>query len=183
MWSAFHSPAAVFRQIVQARSAQLALFWFSFLEATMLPIPMEAVIAPYMQMRRDIIWRIATIALLGFMTSALMGYGVGALFFDTLGQPLIDRMGWGPEYEEMAEFLETSGFWAMLVLALTPVPTQIAMIGAGAMGVPLVLFVPAMLLARGGRYYGTAVLVRFYGDRIVRWFTDRRSRKAEQRSF
>lgn len=180
MFNAFTNPAEVVQRIVRARSAQLALFGFSFLEATLLPIPMEAVLAPYMQLRRDIMWRIATIALAGFLTSALMGYGIGALFFDELGAPLIARMGWQAEYDEMAAFLEAHGFWAMLAVGVTPVPTQLAMIGAGALGVPLFLFVPAMFVARGVRYYGTALLIWIYGDRVVRWFARRRSARAPQ---
>jgi membrane protein YqaA with SNARE-associated domain len=162
------------RRIVNARYGQLALFGFSFLEATMLPVPVEAVLAPYMQMRRDILWWLATVALAGFMASALLGYGVGALAFDEIGVPLIARLGWGPAYDEASAALASGGFWAMLAIGLTPVPTQIAMIGAGALGVPLAVFVPAMLVARGLRYYGLALLVTVFGDRIVGWFARRR---------
>jgi membrane protein YqaA with SNARE-associated domain len=139
----------------------------------LLPIPIEAVLAPFMQMRRDIIWWVATLALAGFVTAALMGYGVGALFQDEVGHPIIRSMGWESQYEEAAEFLEGSGFWALLAIGLTPVPTQIVMIGAGALAVPLYFFVPAILLARGLRCYGLGLLVHLYGDRVVAYFTRR----------
>jgi membrane protein YqaA with SNARE-associated domain len=164
------------RRIVEARSAQLALFWFSFLEATILPIPVETVMTPYMQMRRDILWRIATIALAGFMTSALLGYFLGALFFDTLGEPLIARMGWNDEFARVQGVIGSDGFLAMLLIGLTPVPTQVAMIGAGSLEVPIPQFIAAMLIARSIRYYGVGLLVYFFGDRVVRWFTPRKPR-------
>ena len=37
--------------------------------------------APYMQLRRDRVWLIAAVGLAGFLTSALVGYLIGALLF------------------------------------------------------------------------------------------------------
>ena len=118
-------------RVVRARSAQLALFWFSFLEATALPIPVETVMVPYMQMRRDLIGRIALIALAGFMCSALLGYLVGAVLFEVAGAPLIEWMGWSGHFESVQARLADDGFIAMLLVGLAPLPTQAVMIGAG----------------------------------------------------
>lgn len=163
------------RRIVDAPSALFALFCFSFLEATMLPVPVEAVMAPYMQMRRDILWRIAGVALAGFMASALLGYGLGSLFFDTIGAPLVERMGWGDRLADVQGLIEGRGFWAMLVIGITPVPTQLAMISAGSLQIPVAAFIGAMLIARGLRYFGMGLLVYLYGDRVVRWVTPRKA--------
>jgi membrane protein YqaA with SNARE-associated domain len=67
------SPSFWLRRVVDARAGQGMLFGASFLEGLILPIPLEAVLAPYMQMRRDILWRIATIGVLGFVCAALAG--------------------------------------------------------------------------------------------------------------
>ena len=73
------SPAAALDRIVHARASLVALFGFAYLEAAFLPVPIEAVTAPYMQMRRDILWLIAAVALGGYVAAALTGYGIGAL--------------------------------------------------------------------------------------------------------
>ena len=88
------SPAAALDRIVHARASLVALFGFAYLEAAFLPMPIEAVTAPYMQMRRDILWLIAAVALGGYVAAALTGYGIGALFYDELGGPMVASFGW-----------------------------------------------------------------------------------------
>jgi membrane protein YqaA with SNARE-associated domain len=165
-------------RVVQARYAQLALFGFAFLEATALPIPIEAVMVPFMQMRRDIIWRIALIALAGFLASALLGYLVGSLLYEAVGARVLAWMGWTEQFEAVQTMLAADGFWAMLAIGLTPLPTQALMIGAGSIGVPFEQFVAAVIVARSLRYFGVAMLVWLYGDRIVEWFARRSARGA-----
>lgn len=169
----FGSPREALHRIAEARFSQLALFIYAYLEAAFLPIPIEAVIAPFMQLRRDILWRIAGIALAGFFAAALTGYAIGALFFEELGEPVIRMMGWTEEFDGVETFLEQYGFWAMLLIAATPMPTQIVMIGAGVFGMPFGTFVLAVLTARGLRNFGVAALVYFYGDRIAHRFAAR----------
>lgn len=169
------------RRVVRARYAQLALFWFSFLEATALPIPVETVMIPYMQMRRDILWRLPLIALAGFMCSALLGFGVGSLLYDTAGAPFIAWMGWGGHFDAVQAHLARDGFWAMLAVAVVPLPTQVVMIGAGSIGVPLETFIAALVLARGLRYFGAALLVHLYGERVVDWLARRAAARAQRR--
>lgn len=171
-------PKQLLYRIVHARSSFVALFGFAFLEGALLPIPIEAVIVPFMQLRRDILWYIPAIALAGFFVSALLGYAIGAFFFDQLGAPLIAWMGWEAQFAEIERFLGDYGFWAVVALGLTPLPTQILMIGAGAFGVGFPAFVTAVLLARGARNFGVAALVYFFGDRVVHWFSGDRNAPA-----
>lgn len=165
-------------RVVRARSAQLALFWFSFLEATALPIPVETVMVPFMQMRRDLIGRIALIALAGFMCSALLGYLVGAVLFEVAGAPLIEWMGWSGHFQSVQARLADDGFIAMLLVGMAPLPTQAVMIGAGSIGVPIGQFVAAIVVARSLRYLAVGLLVYFYGDRVVAWFARRADARA-----
>lgn len=166
-------PREFLHRVVHRRFALPALFAYAYLEGAILPIPIEAVIVPFMQLRRDILWLIPTIALAGFFASAMTGFAIGALFYDQLGAPFIGWMGWEAQFLEAEQFLEQWGFWAVVALGFTPLPTQILMIGAGAFGVPLVSFVVAVLLARGARNFGVAVLVWLLGDRVVHWFSER----------
>ncbi|HMQ94312.1 MAG TPA: VTT domain-containing protein [Amaricoccus sp.] len=154
-------------RIVQSRWTGAALFGFAFLEGAVLPIPIEAVIAPLMQLRRDRIWRIAAIAFAGYLASALAGYAIGALFFDTVGARIVAALGWEAGMAQMEGFLARYGFWAMMAMAVTPLPTQVAMIGAGLFGLSLPVFVLAIVLGRGTRNFAVAALVWRYGDRVV----------------
>jgi membrane protein YqaA with SNARE-associated domain len=71
--------------------------------------------------------------------------------------------------------LAANGFWAMLAVGLTPLPTQVVMIGAGSINVPLEQFIAAIVVARSLRYFGVGLLVHLYGDRVVDWFARRRT--------
>lgn len=167
-------PSRFFDKIVHARSSLLALFGFAFLEGAILPIPIEAVIVPFMQLRREALWRIAAVALAGFFASAMLGYIIGVFFYDQLGAPLIEMLGWQDQFADAEVFLNDYGFWAVVMLGLTPLPTQILMIGAGALGVPVWGFIPAVLLSRGARNFGAAALVYFFGDRVVHFFAPKK---------
>lgn len=174
-------PAKLLYRIAHARSSLLALFLFAFLEGAILPVPIEAVIVPFMQMRRDILWRIASTALAGFFASSMLGYGIGALFYDQLGAPMIAFFDLRAQFSEAVAFMAAYGFWAVLALGFTPLPTQILMIGAGAFGIPLLVFVVAVLLARGTRNFGAAALVYQFGDSVVRYFApDHRASDEDQ---
>lgn len=178
--SRFSNPVELLRRVTQARYGLVVLFWISVLEGAVLPVPMETVLAPYMQLRRDLLWWIAAVALAGFVTIALAGYAVGALFFDALGQPILEAMRWQQAYGEAQQYLQDHGFWALVVIIATPIPAQLGMIGAGALGYPVLPFILAMIVARGSRYFGMGVLVLLFGDRAVRLFERWRGRASDQ---
>ncbi len=167
-------PSHLLHRITHARSSLVALYLFAIIEGIMLPIPIETVIMPFMQLRRDILWRIAGIALAGYFTAAITGFGVGALFYDRVGAPLVAMMGWQERFAELEGFFAANGFYAVIALGLTPLPAQILMIGAGAFGVPVLAFCAAIVIGRGVRVFGAAALVYFFGDRVVRHFVRRR---------
>jgi membrane protein YqaA with SNARE-associated domain len=126
------------------------------------------VLVPLMLARSKQIWRIATVVLIGCIVGALAGYGVGVLVMETVGQRLVEFMGWSEGMSAFEASLEERGFWAILAIGVTPVPFQVAMLGAGATGYPLPLFVLATALARGVRYFGLALCVRLLGERAQR---------------
>ncbi len=148
----------------QSPYALVLLFFLSSLEATLIPIPLELVLIPYMMIERQRIWLVSSVALLGCLVGALFGYWVGVSLFDSLGQWLINTLGGAESFERYVASLEEEGFVAIFMVGITPVPFQFAMLGAGATGYPLMLFLLASALSRGIRYYGLALLVLLFGD-------------------
>lgn len=159
-----------YRRLAGSRRAQLLLVWFSFLEAIIVPIPLEAILVPYMQLRRDILWRLAGLALLGFVAASALGYLIGALAFQTVGVMIIDFFGWRDAFSRTQDLFSQYGFWALVGIGLLPIPSQVAMLAGGAMAYPIGWFVLAMSLSRGVRYYGLALLVYLFGDRVAAVF-------------
>ncbi len=137
----------------------------SFLESIIVPIPLEAVLVPLMQKRRDRLWLLATIALLGCIAGAALGYYVGALFMETAGQWFVEQTGQEQALADAKGLMGRHGFWFVLAVSVMPIPFQIAMLAAGATGYPFWLFMLATLLSRGVRYFGLAAAVWWLGDR------------------
>lgn len=154
-------------RLVRSRHGLALLFGISFLEATVLPLPLEVILIPYMLKARQILWSIATTAFLGFMAASVAGYYVGAALFDTAGVWLLEAFDLSAQYQAFQEEFRRNGFWAILVLGLTPLQFQIAMLTAGAANYPLPLFLLATAITRSLIYYGLGLLVVVFGDRAL----------------
>lgn len=143
-----------------------ALFVASLLETTVVPIPFEAVMVPMMLADRARLWLIATIAFFGCLAGALLGYAVGALVFETAGRWLLSSLDAMEAFRSFQAGVDQNGFWLIVAIGITPVPFQVGTVGSGVVGYSIAWFVLAILLSRGIRYYGLAVLTWQFGDRV-----------------
>jgi membrane protein YqaA with SNARE-associated domain len=150
-------------RLKRTRHKAVWLFGFSFLETTVLPVPIEVLLIPYMAAERQRALTIAAIALAGCLLGALAGYAVGYFLFETVGLRIIEWGGWSDSLEQFRRLFSAQGFWAILALGILPIPFQVAMLAAGAAEYPLAWFALAAGLARGLRYYGLAALVKHFG--------------------
>lgn len=142
----------------------------SFLETTIIPIPIEILIAPVMAASRTRGFMVATVTLIGSVAGAVGLYILAWALFDDLAQPLISLIGGQEEFDQLQAKFETGGFWLVFLISLTPVPMQIAALAAGAASYPIWLFLIAITVSRGLRYYGLWILVRAFGVGIARIF-------------
>jgi membrane protein YqaA with SNARE-associated domain len=146
------------RRIAESPHARGLFFVASFLEAIIVPIPIEAILVPYMLYRRERIWLTATVVLAGCLLAALVGYCLGFFLFESVGQWFLDAMHYNEQFAAFQERFTQQGFWAILIVGVVPIPFQLAMLAAGIAGYPLALFLLAALIARGVRYYGHPLL-------------------------
>lgn len=141
------------------------LFSASFAETIIVPIPIELVLVPFMVTNRHRLWRIAAMVTAGCLVASIIGYGIGYLFFDTVGRWALEAFGWEGAMDEFRRLFDAHGFVAIMAVGIIPIPFQVAMLAAGAAGYPIPFFVLAATIARGIRYFGLALLVRLLGDR------------------
>ena len=137
----------------------------SFLESIIVPIPLEAILVPLMQARRERLWWLAAVALVGCILGAVVGYYVGYGLMNTAGEWVVQQLGAEDQMERAREAMSENGFWFIMSVSVVPVPFQIAMLAAGATGYPIGLYLLATLISRGVRYFGLAALVWWLGDR------------------
>jgi len=117
-----------------------------------------------MQARRNHIFLLSTIALLGCLAGATVGYLVGYFVFDAIGQQLVAMVSTPEQFEQVRMRMEQDGFWFILSVGVIPIPFQIAMLAAGATSYSFFLFMLASALSRALRYYGLGLLVFIAGN-------------------
>ncbi|WP_420337423.1 YqaA family protein [Roseibium sp.] len=146
-------------RLANSRSGNIGVAVVSFAEATVVPVPLEAVLAPLMLLNPKRGWTLAAMATIGCLTAAAVGYVVGWLFFESVGLLLIDTFGWQEGLATTQEWMKAYGFFAVFVIGVVPIPFQTAMLLAGATGMAFPLFMLAAALSRGARYFGLAFVM------------------------
>jgi membrane protein YqaA with SNARE-associated domain len=144
----------------------------SFIEASVFPIPPDVLMIPMILARPSRAWLIAGVALLASVAGGLLGYTIGALFYDQLGQPILQAMGKGDAMTEFNTRFNDFGFWPVLIAGVTPFPFKVITIMSGWTGLPLGTFIITSIIARGLRFFVVAALLWKFGapirDFIVR---------------
>ena len=144
-------------------SAPYALGAVSFAESSFFPIPPDAMMVPMAVSRPDRVWQYATVATITSVLGGLLGYAIGALLFDSVGQWLFNLYGLTDKAKTFQESYATYGHWVILLKGLTPIPYKLVTITSGFAHYDLVWFVVLSLITRGGRFFLLAALLRRYG--------------------
>ncbi|MBU3258386.1 DedA family protein [Roseovarius sp. PS-C2] len=145
----------------------------SFVESSVFPIPPDVLMIPMILARPSRAWLVALVALVTSVLGGLLGYAIGALAYESIGQPILESLG---KADSMAEFntrFNDFGFWAVLIAGMTPFPYKVITIMSGWTGMPLATFIATSILARGLRFFIVAGLLWKFGT-PVRDFIERR---------
>ncbi|MBR9896490.1 MAG: DedA family protein [Gammaproteobacteria bacterium] len=153
------------KKLIDSKHMLKGITLASFLESTIVPIPLEAVMVPLMQARRESLWKIAFMATLGCVIGAVFGYALGYYLFDMVGEWLINTFFSQDQFDNVKQQMQNQGFWFVMTLGIAPIPFQVAMLAAGATKFSLPLFLFATVIARAIRYFGLAIVVYYAGDK------------------
>jgi membrane protein YqaA with SNARE-associated domain len=154
------------RAILWARHprAPLLLTFLSFIEAIFFPVPPELMLAPMCVARPRRGFYYAGLSLLGSVCGMFVGYAIGHYAID-VAMPLIERMGYGSEFESIKQEAAANGFWLLLIAGFTPVPFKIFTLASGAVGMPLLPFFAGGAIGRGKRVFLVAGAIRLGGEK------------------
>src|SRR5580704_13424888 len=150
--------------LAESEHAPYALAAVAFAESSFFPIPPDVILIPMSLATPRRAWRYAAIATVASVLGGIVGYGIGALLFDTLGQWLIHLYGYA---DKMAALKETYAHWGALVIlvkGLTPIPFKLVTIVSGLLGYNFPLFVLLCVITRGGRFFLLAGALNLFGD-------------------
>ena len=154
------------------RRAGWALAFVSFIESSFFPIPPDVMLIPMVLAERLKAWRYAMICTLASVFGALLGYAIGYVFWETVGQPIVAFYNGEVAFDRFVVFYDDWGIWIVLAAAISFLPFKVATIASGVSGLALGPFLVISLAGRAIRFFGIAALVYYFGSDIQK-FIDR----------
>jgi membrane protein YqaA with SNARE-associated domain len=151
------------KKATQHRLAEPILALLCFLEAMIIPVFPEIMLAPMIIADRLRAWRLALICTVSSVTGGLAGYAIGFFLFDTIGKAIIDFYGAGEGFESLRHSFVENGPMMILIGAISPIPYKVITITSGVAGLDIWTFVFYGLIGRGLRYFVPCGLFYFFG--------------------
>lgn len=158
-----------------SRHADKALAAASFAESSFFPIPADVLFIPMCLARPQFAMRFAAIATMTSVLGGIFGWWIGHVAFQTLAAPLLEFYGKMAAFEALKQQTGEGAILLMLVtsgLSHLP-PMKVVTILSGVVSFDLKWFILSAIVARGGRFYLLAYLLRCYGAAIL-GFIERR---------
>ncbi|EKS30820.1 MAG: DedA family protein [Afipia felis] len=138
----------------------------SFAESSFFPVPPDIMLIPMALARPRRAWVYAGVCTVASVAGGILGYAIGHLLYDSVGQWLIGLYGYGDKVDAFRASYAQYGAWIILLKGLTPIPYKIVTITSGFAGYDIWLFILFSAITRGGRFFIAAILLNRYGETI-----------------
>lgn len=152
--------------LAQSKHALWVLAIVSFFEASVFPIPPDALLIPMVLATPKRAWLIAGITTVCSVLGGALGYVFGAFLYEELGIKILEAYGKTDAFTQFSDVYNEYGPLVLLVSGLTPFPFKATTILSGATGLNFVTFMVFNLIARGLRFYIVAGLLWKFGPPI-----------------
>ena len=135
-------------------------------ETTFAPFPYEAVFIALCLAARERIWIFIAVTVLGSAVAGSILYALGA----GLAEPLAKQLGITEAVASYMATFEERGAVLIFLGGVTPVPSYLVNLAAGASGYPFIHFVALFSASRFLRFAVLGLLLFFFGETILeRW--------------
>ncbi len=148
------------------RHAVWVLAAVAFVESSVFPIPPDILLIPMVLAVRERAWSLAAICTIMSVLGGFLGYLIGALLFDAIGQPIIDFYGLDAAFVRFTEQYNEAGAWIVAFFGVTPFPYKVITIASGVTHLDPVVFGLASLGSRALRFFLVAALLWYFGPSI-----------------
>ena len=152
--------------LAESPRAIYALAAIAFAESSFFPVPPDVILVPMSLAKPQRALHYAAICTVASVIGGIVGYGIGALLYDTVGRWLIDLYGYGARIDGLRDFYARWGWAVILVKGLTPIPYKLVTIVSGLLGYNFPLFVGLSIVTRGLRFFFLAAILNRYGEPI-----------------
>jgi membrane protein YqaA with SNARE-associated domain len=144
---------------------------WTYAQGAALPGPADALLVPFGLADPRRVYRLALWALAGSTLGGITAYLAGAFAFQEVVAPVLGVVGIDPS--ELASFrtlFARHGWMLVVISSVSPFPSKLVSVSAGAFGIPFPIFALALGLGRATRFFTIAVLIHLAGERIARWW-------------
>ena len=165
------------------KSSKYYLALVSFIESSFFPIPPDVMVIPMVISKKNDFIKIFFIATIFSVLGGILGYFLGAFFFD-IGMQIMNFYGYEDKLNNLKNNLIISeGFYAWLSIlflaGFTPLPYKVFTIASGLIGFNILIFIFISIISRGLRFFIVAYLSYKFGDIFTefmkkhgaKWFT------------
>ena len=165
------------------KSSKYYLALVSFIESSFFPIPPDVMVIPMVISKKSDFLKIFLIATIFSVLGGILGYFIGAFFFD-LGMQIMSFYGYEDKLTNLKNnLINSEGFYAWLgilfLAGFTPLPYKVFTIASGLIGFNVLIFILISFFSRGLRFFIVSYLSYKFGDVFTqfmdkhgsRWFT------------
>ena len=165
------------------KSSKFYLALVSFMESSFFPIPPDVMVIPMVISKKNDFIKIFFIATIFSVLGGILGYLIGALFFD-LGMQIMNFYGYEDKLANLKNnLINSDSFYAWLgilfLAGFTPLPYKVFTIASGLIGFNILIFVLISFFSRGLRFFIVSYLSYKFGDIFTKfmekhgskWFT------------
>jgi membrane protein YqaA with SNARE-associated domain len=155
----------------------------SFIESSFFPIPPDVMVIPMVISKKSDFIKIFLIATVFSVLGGILGYFIGAFFFD-IGMQIMGIYGYEDKLINLKNnLINSEGFYAWLgilfLAGFTPLPYKVFTIASGLIGFNILIFILISLISRGLRFFVVSYLSYKFGDLFTqfmnkhgsKWFT------------
>ena len=165
------------------KSSKYYLAIVSFIESSFFPIPPDVMVIPMVISKKDDFLKIFFITTIFSVLGGLLGYFIGAFFFD-IGMQVMTFYGYEDRLISLKNnLINSEGFYAWLSIlflaGFTPLPYKVFTIASGLIGFNILIFIIISLISRGLRFFIVSYLSYKFGNLFTefmekhgsKWFT------------
>ena len=165
------------------KSSKYYLALVSFIESSFFPIPPDVMIIPMVISKKKDFIKIFLIATIFSVIGGILGYFIGAFFFD-IGMQIMSFYGYEEKLNELKNnLINSEGFYAWLgilfLAGFTPLPYKVFTIASGLISFNILIFIFISLISRGLRFFILSYFSYKFGDLFTefmdkhgsKWFT------------
>ena len=157
------------------RHAPYYLSGLSFAESSVFPVPPDVMLATMALARPEKALAYATLTTVSSVLGGIFGYVIGMYFFSFI-HPYIIQFGYESLYLQILQWFHLWGFWIIFIAGFSPIPYKLFTVAAGVTGMPLLPFIIASVIGRGGRFFLVSGLMMRGGakmEKLLKSYIDR----------